>query len=48
MGIGYGFRCKYCGEAFGNRPDELEKHIIFSCDKTKESIIQQDNELKND
>ena len=45
MGIGYGFRCKYCGEAFGNRPDQLEQHIILCCEKIK-STLQQEPKLK--
>ena len=34
--MGYGFRCKYCGEAFENRPDQLQEHIDNFCIKAKE------------
>ncbi len=42
MGMGYGFRCKYCGEAFGNRPDHLEEHIASFCVKAKEIISKEE------
>ena len=41
--MGYGFRCKYCGEAFGNRPDQLEEHIENFCLKAKNPISQEDS-----
>ena len=42
MGMGYGFRCKYCGQAFGNRPDQLEEHIAYFCIKAKELPSHED------
>lgn len=41
MGMAYGFRCKYCGEAFGNHPYQLEDHIAYECHRAKKLSVQE-------